>query len=126
MLWTCGNEMSGGDIKIKRSISKPVNKNINTVAGIIYGNFLSFQMKIRLPIIPLSTVEMADGMAVLPPKDNLYAADIIPTGIPTTGPPKRPLIITIKDLMLAGAPLMFTKAYEEKTPTDANIIKHIS
>lgn len=89
-----------------KSISNPVNRNINMMAGMILRNFFLFQTKIKLPTTPLSTVEMAHGSAVAPPKENLYSPEIIPTGIPTKGPPNKPLIITIRHLMLAGASLM--------------------
>ena len=108
------------------NISNPVNKNINMIAGTAFGNFLSFQIKIKLPTTPLITVEMAEARAVVPPKLNLYAPDIIPTGIPTKGPPNKPLIITINDLMFAGVPLIITQAYESKSPIILNIIKHIN
>ena len=98
--------MSGGVRARVVNISNPVNKNINVRDAVNLGNFLSFQMKIRLPMTPLSTVEMAHGSAVNPPRLNLYAAEIIPAGIPTNGPPKRPPIMTIMHLTLAGVPLM--------------------
>ena len=74
-------------------------------------------------MIPLIIVEMAHGSAVTPPKVYLYAQDIIATGIPTTGPRNKPLIITIRHLMLAGVPLTFTETYEAKIPIIANIAK---
>ena len=97
--------MSGGVSTTTSNISKPVNKNISRMAGAGLGNFLLFHMKIKLPISPLSTVEMAQGNAVAPPRLYLYAPEIIPTGIPTKGPPNSPLIITTRHLTFAGAPL---------------------
>ena len=107
------------------NISNPVNKNISIIAGIDFGNFLSFHLKIRLPMIPLITVEMAHGSAVGPPSVYLYAPEIIPTGIPTTGPPNKPLIITTIHLMLAGTPLTVVMAYDAKSPQDINMTRLI-
>lgn len=68
-----GKEIVGGVAMMITNISNPVNKNINSTDCKKLGNFLSFQMKIRLPIIPLITVEMEHGNAVGPPRVNLYA-----------------------------------------------------
>ena len=118
--------MSGGVNMTIVSISKPVNRDIKTMDSIIPGNFLSFQIKIRLPMTPLITVEMAHGRAVAPLRVYLYAPDIIPTGIPKTGPPNRPLIITTMHLMLAGRPSTSMWAYDAKSPTAMNMARQVN
>ena len=59
----------------KSSISSPYFFNL-------FSSSFIFQIKIRLPITPLSTVDIAHGRAVAPPRVNLYAPDINPAGIP--------------------------------------------
>lgn len=116
--------MSAGDNMTIINISNPVKRNINDMAASVLGNFLSFHMKIRLPTIPLKTVEIAHGSAVTPPNVNLYAPDIIPTGIPTKGPPKRPLIITTRHLTLVGVPFMFMHHFDATSPNIVNMTRH--